>query len=99
MDIYDEIYYALIGQLEGNEQIPNAFVPGSECDRAYERLISARNCVLGKPGCNEDPDLSQMLAEMNTIQYTLCRLLLTTPSLLPQSASCDRSDAEKTLSH
>ncbi len=73
MDKYDKIYYALIGAMEGNDQIPNAFAPGSPCDHAYTRLIQARNRVLDKLGTGDDPDLEQILTEMDTIQRALCR--------------------------
>ncbi len=80
MDCYDKIYYSLIGELnegEAREGIPNAFAPGSECDCAYTRLIEARNRVVEKMGTDDDPDLSQMLTQMNTIQRALCRQLRT----------------------
>ncbi len=78
MDYYDEIYYSLIGQLEPPlEGIPNAFAPGSVCDQAYTQLIEARDRVAEKLGQQDDPDLSQMLQQMDTIQRTLCRLTLT----------------------
>ncbi len=77
MNTFDDIYDSLIGEREpALEGIPNAFAPGSECDCAYTRLIAARNRVAEKLGTDDDPDLSQMLAEMGTIQRALCRQLL-----------------------
>ncbi len=79
MDFYDEIYYSLIGELEADTAlpwVPNAFSPDSDCDNAYTRLLDARNRLLEKLNRDDDPDLSQMLEEMNTIQRILCRQLL-----------------------
>ena len=79
MDYYDKVYYSLIGELEPEEAlpiIPNAFAPGSECDRAYKRLIQARDRVNARLGCDDDPDLSRMLTEMDTIQRSLCREIM-----------------------
>ncbi len=79
MDFYDEIYYSLIGELEEGAALPwvgNAFGPGSECEQAYTRMAQARDRVLDKLGAGDDPDLSQMLTEMETIQRTLCRKVM-----------------------
>lgn len=79
MDFYDQIYYSLIGELEEEAALPwvdNAFAPGSVCEAAYSRLISARNRLLSRLDSNDDPDLSQMLDEMNKIQHILCRYIL-----------------------
>ncbi len=79
MDNYDNIYYTLIGELEPLEEyawVPNAFAPGSDCDKAYERLIAARDRVLAKLQAQDDDDLNQMLTEMATLQRALCRKLL-----------------------
>lgn len=79
MDYYDKIYYSLIGELEGEDSlpiVPNLFAPGSVCDRAYERLTAARDRLNAKLGQDDDPDLSQMLYEMDTIQRTLCRAVM-----------------------
>ncbi len=78
MDLYDEIYYSLIGELTeaALPWVPNAFVPGGECDAAYHRLIGARNRILQKLGSDEDADLEQMLTEMDTIQRSLCRQVM-----------------------
>ncbi len=70
MDLYDEIYYSLIGELTEEAAlswVPNAFAPGGACDAAYHRLIGARNRILQKLGSDEDADLEQMLTEMDTI--------------------------------
>ncbi len=79
MDYYDKIYYSLIGELTEEAAfpwVPDAFASGSKCDKAYTRLLDARDRVLEKLGTDEDPDLEQMLNEMNTIQRTLCRQLM-----------------------
>ncbi len=77
MDLYDEIYYSLIGELEpGLNWVPDAFAPGSECDQAYARLLAARNRILARLHQDDDPDLSRMLTEMDIIQRSLCRKLL-----------------------
>ncbi len=79
MDYYDRIYYSLIGQLEEEAAlpiVPNAFAVGSDCDRAYERMIAARNRVNAKLNADDDPDLAQMLTEMETIQRALCRQVM-----------------------
>lgn len=79
MDFYDEIYYSLIGELTEEAAlpwVPNAFAPGSECEQAYARLLSARDRVNNKLGTDEDPDLEQMLQEMLTIQYILCKQVM-----------------------
>lgn len=79
MDNLDEIYYTLIGELAPSEElfwVSNAFAPGSDCDKAYDRLVNARNRVLTKLQAPDDDDLNQMLTEMATIQRALCRHLL-----------------------
>ncbi len=79
MDYYDKIYYSLIGQLGAGAAmpiVPNAFAPGSDCDKAYDRLIQARNRVSAKLGCEDDPDLARMFTEMETIQRNLCRQIM-----------------------
>ncbi len=79
MDFYDEIYYSLIGELEPGAAlswVPNAFADGSVCEEADRRLWDARNRILEKLGVDDDPDLSRMLEEMDTIQHTLCRQIL-----------------------
>ncbi len=79
MDLYDEIYYSLIGELTeeaARPWMPNAFAPGGECDAAYHRLLEARNRLLQKLHTGEDPDLEQMLPEMDTIQRSLCRQVM-----------------------
>ncbi len=79
MDHLDEIYYTLIGELEPSQalsRVPNAFAPGSDCDKAYERLVAARNRVLDKLQTQDDDDLNQMLAGAATIQRALCRMLI-----------------------
>ncbi len=74
MDLYDELYYTLIGELSGRVGgVENAFAPGSECDRLYTQIIEARNRVLQKLGTDTDPDLEQMLTRMSTLQHLLCR--------------------------
>ncbi len=76
MDLYDEIYYSLIGEMNEDAAlawVPNAFAEGSACDAAYNRLLTARNNLLEKLGCDEDPELSRMLEEMDTISHLLCR--------------------------
>ncbi len=87
MNFYDEIYYTLIGQMEESAAlswVEDAFAPGSACDGAYERLMEARDRVLEKLGRDEDPDVSRMLAEMDTVQRLLCRKLLSV--FIPQRA-------------
>ncbi len=78
MDLYDEIYYTLIGQMadQGLSWVPNAFATGSDCDEAYTRLIQARDRLLERLGREEDPDLSIMLDEMYDITHALCRAVL-----------------------
>ncbi len=79
MDLYDEIYYTLLGELvEGAALpwVPNAFSPGSECDTALQRLWTAKNRILQQLGTDESEDLEQILMEMETIQHSLCRTLL-----------------------
>ncbi len=79
MDYFDKVYDSLIGQLDGDAavaNIPNAFAPGSPCYHAYTRLIQARNRVLDKLGTGDDPDLEQILTEMDTIQRALCRQIM-----------------------
>ncbi len=79
MDFYDRIYYSLIGQLNDESRlpwVPDAFAEGSSCEAAYSRMLDGRNRVLQKLGQEYDSDLSQMLNEMDTIQRTLCRELL-----------------------
>ncbi len=86
MDFYDEIYYSLIGELEEGAALPwvgNAFAPGSECEQAYARLLDGRNRVLDKLGAEDDPDLSQMLSHMLTIQRTLCRKVMALRRIQP----------------
>ena len=76
MDHYDMLYYSLIGLLEDQAAepgVPNLFAPGSLCDKAYQRLVEARNRISAKLGQEDDPDLCQILSEMDTIQRTLCR--------------------------
>lgn len=79
MDYYDKIYYSLIGELDEESAlpiVPNLFAPGSACDQAYDRLLQARNRISAKLGHEDDPDLCQMLCEMDTIQRTLCREIM-----------------------
>ncbi len=79
MDMYDDIYYSLLGQRTAEAAlgwVPNAFAPGSVCDEAYSRLIGARNRIADRLGVEGDQDLEQMLDEMETIQYVLCRTLM-----------------------
>lgn len=79
MDHYDKLYYSLIGLLEDQAAlpaVPNLFAPGSLCDTAYQRLFEARDRLNAKLGHEDDPDLSQMLSEMDTIQRTLCREIM-----------------------
>ncbi len=79
MDRYDEIYYSLIGEMEEGmalERVPNAFAPGGACDRAYGRLLAARDRLLARLGVDADGDLEIMLEEMLTIQRILCREIL-----------------------
>ncbi len=79
MDLYDQIYYSLIGELTEDAALPwveNAFAPGSECDAAYDRTLDARSRLLDKLGAASDPDLEQILGEMAVIQRALCRRVL-----------------------
>ena len=79
MDYYDKIYYSLIGELdEGGALpiVPNLFAPGSAGDQADDPLLQARNRISAKLGRDDDPDLSEILAEMDTIQRILCREIL-----------------------
>ncbi len=79
MDLYDEIYYSLIGALTSEAALPwvnNAFGEGSECAASYDRLVEARNKVLEALGQDENPDLDTMLAEMDRIQYALCHQII-----------------------
>ncbi len=79
MQLYDEIYYSLIGEMAEDSAlpwIPNAFSPGGECEQAYTRLLAARDRVAEKLGVEEDPDLEQMLQEMLTIQHILCKKII-----------------------
>lgn len=79
MQLYDEIYYSLIGEMAEDSAlpwVPNAFSPGSECEQAYTRLLAARNRVNKKLGAEDDPDLEQMLQEMLTIQHILCKKIM-----------------------
>ena len=79
MDYYDKIYFSLIGELDEENAlpiVPNLFAPGSICDKAYQRLVEARNRISAKLGQEDDPDLCQMLSEMDTIQRTLCREIM-----------------------
>ncbi len=74
MDLYDQIYFSLAGELEPPlDWVPDAFAPGSVCADAYSRMLDARDRVLARLGLPEDPDLEQMLQEMETIQRRLCR--------------------------
>ncbi len=79
MDLYDDIYYSLIGDLAAERAlpwVPNAFETGGPCDEAYRRIVEARDRVLEKREVDEDPDLEIMLQEMDTIQRCLCRKLM-----------------------
>ncbi len=79
MNLYDQIYYSLIGELEDDAAlgwVPNAFTLGSLCDEAYTRILCARSRLLAKLGTEEDPDLEQLFAEFSTIQRLLCRSAL-----------------------
>ncbi len=79
MDVYDEIYYSLLGELTEEAAlpwVPNAFAPSGECAEAYERLLEARNRILERLGVGEDADLEQMLTEMDAIQRSLCRQVM-----------------------
>lgn len=79
MDYYDKIYYSLIGELDEESAlpiVPNLFAPGSACNQAYDRLLQARDRISAKLGWDDDPDLSEILAEMNTIQRILCREIM-----------------------
>ncbi len=79
MELYDDIYDSLIGELTEDTAlswVPNAFAPGSDCDRAHSRLLQARDRVLEKLGKDDDPNVEQMLDEMHIIQYALCHQIL-----------------------
>ena len=74
---FDVIYDSMCGFLTEEYALPdvnNAFVPGSYCDRQYERMRSAyeRVCNRLKTG-EEDPDLDIMVDAMENIQRELCR--------------------------
>ncbi len=74
---FDMIYDSMCGFLVEEYALPdvnNAFVPGSYCDRQYERMRSAyeRVCDRLKTG-EEDPDLNIMVEAMENIQRELCR--------------------------
>ncbi len=78
MDLYDEIYYTLIGQMAdgGLSWVPNAFAEGSACDEACTRMIQARDRLLEKLNVANDPDLDAILTEMDTITRILCRAVM-----------------------
>ncbi len=77
MDLYDEIYYSLLGQMEWPVAgVPNAFAPGSPCQVAYSLAIDARDRVQARLGGEDDVDLHQMLVGMETIQRLLCRAVM-----------------------
>ena len=74
---FELIYDSMCGFLVEECALPdvyNAFVPGSYCDRQYERMRSAyeRVCDRLKTG-EEDPDLNIMVEAMENIQRELCR--------------------------
>ena len=79
MDYYDKIYFSLIGELDEENAlpiVPNLFAPGSACDQAYDRHLQARDRISAKLGHEDNPDLCQMLSEMDTIQRILCREIM-----------------------
>ena len=74
---FDVIYESMCGFLVEEyaaSDVENAFVPGSYCDRQYERMRSAyeRLCSRLNTG-EEDPDLDIMVEAMENIQKELCR--------------------------
>ena len=81
MDIIDEIYYSLLGQLTPESAyswIENAFIPESECETCLLSIYDARDRLLKRLHIeNEDCDLECILNSFLTMQHILCRKMFT----------------------
>ena len=79
MDIIDEVYYTLLGQLIPEAALPwveNAFAPGSDCDIHITKIYEARNRLQERlHAAEEDPDLECILDASVSIQHILCRMM------------------------
>jgi len=77
MDIIDDIYYSMLGQIVPEESISwveNAFSAGSNCEENLIKIYAARDRLLERLGiCEEDEDLECILDSFLTNQYILCR--------------------------
>ncbi len=79
MDLYDEIYFTMLGQMEPTsalQWVPNAFAPNELCAKEYERMIQARDRLLDRLGVDDDEDVEIILNALSVIQYFLCRQIM-----------------------
>ncbi len=79
MDLYDEIYYSLIGELTADRALPwvdDAFAEGGVCHGAMLRLDAARQRLLERLGREEDRDLDELLSASEEITRLLCRQIM-----------------------
>ncbi len=75
MDLYEDIYFSLIGELIPEAAlpwVPNAFVPGSPCAKALEQLYDAKYRLQERLNTDDDPDIEEMMSAMDMIQQELC---------------------------
>lgn len=77
MDIIQDVYDTLTGQLEPEYAVPwvkNAFDEGQPCQKAYSDMLAAYDRLLQRLNeTDEDADVEEILTCLLTIQWELSR--------------------------
>ena len=73
----NRVYATLLGEYVLNpgervEGVPNAFAPGAECARLYDRMDEIRQRLWTRLGSEEDGDVEQLINCLEAIRDLLC---------------------------